>query len=289
MHRIVAPSLRGTRLKKLAFLGGAAGLGIVAVLGIHSSRAADHGDALSLVPLSANAPGNPMADLNDVYAWMTTDATNVNLALTVSPFDNLSPVARHFSPSVVYAFHITSRPGFGMPGMESKIICKFVDDTNGECWVTDPSGKTIDYVKGDLSIADGRLSASGKFRVFAGKRSDPFFFNSGGTKAAVVAAETLCGGGNAANGRCPPGSPGGTFQDDAGCFKADAATANVLRQDIKTQSATNRSDTPCNDTTNIDCFISANVMAIVIQIDKEELLLGADKHLSVWASTHAGS
>jgi hypothetical protein len=271
-------------LKKLAFLGGAAGLGIVAILGIHhTSRAADHGDATSLVPIPGTQPGNPLADINDVYAWMTTDAAKVNLAMTVSPFDNLAG-GRHFGPSVVYALHITSRPGFGMPGMESKIICKFVDDTNGECWVTDPSGKTIDYVKGDLSLADGRLSASGKFRVFAGRRSDPFFFNSGGTKAAVTAAVTTCGG------VCPPGQPNSATRDAAGCFKlADATTANNLRLAIKTKSSTDRTDTPCNDTTNIDCFISANVLAIVVQIDKEELLLGTDKHLSVWGSTHAGS
>jgi hypothetical protein len=277
-------------LKKLAFLGGAAGLGIVAILGIHhTSRAADHGDATSLVPIPGTQPGNPLADINDVYAWMTTDAAKVNLAMTVSPFDNLAG-GRHFGPSVVYAFHITSRPGFGMPGMESKIICKFVDDTNGECWVTDPSGKTIDYVKGDLSGTDGRLSASGKFRVFAGKRSDPFFFNSGGTKAAVTAAVTTCATLTGGTAVCPPGAVGGTYRDAAGCFKAvDGATANTLRQDIRTQSNTNRTDTPCNDTANIDCFIAANVLAIVVQIDKEELILGTDKHLSVWASSHAGS
>src|SRR5437762_1468794 len=111
----VAPSHRGTRLKKLAFLGGTVGLGIVAVL--------------------------------------------------------------------------------GMPGMESKIICKFADDTHGECWLINPSNTVIDYVTGDLSGPNGRISASGKFRAFAGRRSDPFFFNLGGARAAITAAESVCGGG----------------------------------------------------------------------------------------------
>lgn len=277
-------------MKKLALLGGTVGLGIVAVLGLHHhSQAADHADGPSLVPIPGTQPGNPMADLNDVFVWMTTDAAKVNLALTVSPFDNLVPAAaaRHFGPTVLYAFHVTSRPGFGMPGMESKIVCKFADDTHGECWVIDPTNKVIDYVGGDLSGPNGRISDSKKFRVFAGKRSDPFFFNLGGTRKAVTTAEALCGGGSP--GRCPPGSPGGTFQDAAGCFKADGNQAKLLRDDISTPLAADRADTPCDDSADPDCFIDANVMAIVVQIDKDELLLGTDKQLSVWASTHAGS
>jgi hypothetical protein len=230
-----------------------------------------------------------MADLNDVFAWMTTDAQKVNLALTVSPFDNLVPAAaaRHFSPSVLYAFHVTSRPGFGMAGQESKIVCKFADDTHGECWVTDPTNKVIDYVGGDLSGPNGRISASQKFRVFAGKRSDPFFFNSAGTKKAVTAAVTTCATLSGGTAVCPPGAPGGTFRDAAGCFKAvDGATAKTLRDDISGMATT---IPPGCSTTDKDCFVEANVMAIVVQIDKDELLLGTDKQLSVWASTHAGS
>ena len=51
----------------------------------------------------------PMADIADVYAWITSDATKVNLALTVSPADD---GMRHFGPAVVYAFHVNSRDGF---------------------------------------------------------------------------------------------------------------------------------------------------------------------------------
>ena len=268
-------------MKKLAFLGGAAGLGIVAVLGIHHSQAADHADATNLLT-------QPMADLNDVYVWMTTDGTKVNMALTVSPFDDLAQAAnmeRHFGPTVTYQFHVSSRPGFGMPGMESKIICKFVDDEHGECWVTDPTNKVVDYVTGDLSGPNGRVSASGKFRVFAGRRSDPFFFNLGGVKNAITAAETVCGGGTPA--ACPPNVGGAT--DAAGCMKITKAQGDSLRGAIGTKPGSNLTSTPCNDTTDIDCFKSANVMAIVIQIDKEQLLQGSDKLLSVWASTHAGS
>jgi hypothetical protein len=221
---------------------------------------------------------NGMADLNDVYVWMTTDAGKLNLALTVSPFDNMAG-GRHFGPTVVYAFHLSSRPGFGMAGMESKIICKFASDTEGECFVVDPSGKTIDYVKGDFSTATGKAAPSGKFRVFAGKRSDPFFFNLGGFATAVGRAVTACGG------TCPPAA--GT--DAAKCVQIPAALGSQLRADIGTKPATDIGATPCNDSADIDCFKSANVMAIVVEVDKTLVLQGENKLVSVWASTHAGS
>ena len=251
-------------MKKLAFIGGAAGLGFIALLSSPLTDAADHLDNVGLA-------ANPMADLNDVYAWNTTDATSVNLAMTVSPRDDGT---RTFGPNVLYAFHVTSRPGFGMAGVESKVICKFANNTNGECWVVDPANKVIDYVKGDFSGATGRVSASDKLRVFAGQRSDPFFFNFGGFVRAVGAAETTCGG------ACPGTVP----VDAAGCLQTDAATAGGLRTLIGTAPP---ADIAICKMGEIDCFATKNVMAIVIQVDKSELLSGMDKVVSVWASTHA--
>jgi len=255
-------------LKKLAFLGGAAGLGILALLYSPLTQAADHLDSPSV-----SAPTSAMADITDVFAWMTTDGTQVNLALDVSPAD---PGTRSFGPDVLYAMHITSRPGFGMTGTESKIICKFADNTHGECWVTDPAGKTIDYVNGDLSGPVGRVSRSGKFRVFAGQRSDPFFFNFAGFKKAVATAEGACGAGM----ECPGAIP----TDAAKCPLIDKATAGALVGLIGAESTTAVGPCPANQ---IDCFENFNVMAIVVQIDKTELLNGTDKLVSVWASTHA--
>jgi hypothetical protein len=102
---------------------------------------------------------NAMADINDVYAWMTSDAARVNLALTVSPAD---PGTNHFNDSVQYVFHVQSHAGFQTAGVETKIICTFQSDTNGQCWVVDPEGRVIDYVSGDLSETTGRESKSGK-------------------------------------------------------------------------------------------------------------------------------
>src|SRR5262245_3626886 len=216
-----------------------------------------------------------MADINDVYAWMTTDSQTVNLGMTVSPRDNGMPA---FAPGVVYACHLTSRPGFAMNGVESKIICKFASNTSGECWVVDPMGKVVDYVKGDLSGPNGRVSASGRFRVFAGQRSDPFFFNLGGFSTAVAGADAACGG------SCPGGLP----KDAAGCLLIGGTpTAAQLRGAIAAPAMTGN-PAMCPVGVN-DCFVTLNVMAIVVQVDKTEVVSGMDKLVSVWASTHAGS
>lgn len=209
-----------------------------------------------------------MADINDVYAWMTTDGASINLAMTVSPFD---PGNRAFGPTILYAFHLTSRTGFGMAGTESKIICKFADNTHGECWVVDPSGTTIDYVNGDLSGPVGRVSRSGKFRVFAGLRSDPFFFNFGGFIEAIKTAA--------------PALPS-LARDAAGCPQVDKATAGFLRNEIGSAPTMDEGPGGVCKMGELDCFAGANVMAIVVQIDKTELMNGTDKLLSVWGSTN---
>ena len=76
----LARSQKGDNLKKLALLGAVAGLGVGALVVTHTSHAADHLDAPTI-----SMAANRMADLNDVYAWMTSDDTKVKLAMTVSP------------------------------------------------------------------------------------------------------------------------------------------------------------------------------------------------------------
>src|SRR5450432_34961 len=111
---------RGTHLKKLALLGTVFGFGVAAFFVSHSSQAADHLDG----PNVAMA-GNQMADLGDVFSWMTSDGTKVNLAMTVSPNDQ---GVNTFGPSVQYVFHASSHAGatnaaaFGAPGTETKVI-----------------------------------------------------------------------------------------------------------------------------------------------------------------------
>ena len=279
-------------MNKLAFVGSAVGVSLTALLGLHLSQAADHLDSTTLA-------GNPMADINDVYAWMTSDGAKINLALTVSPHDDGSHA---FDPSTVYVFHVTSKGGFPLhapcpdgtcpsgfacsPAMtceptqvESKVICKFASNTSGACWVVNANDQVADYVTGDFSTPDGVSSAGGKLKVFAGPRSDPFFFNFGGFVSAVTVAlgATYCAG----------DCPGGLGSDAAKCpTSTDFTKATTLRTLVSTAPASMVGFCPAGQ---IDCFSNLNVMSIVIQLDKGLVLSGSDALVSVWAATHAGS
>ena len=70
-------------------------------------RAADHADGPA-------ATAEPTSDIDDVYAWMSPDATDLNLVMTIGrnvPGTSGSPTR------VQYVFHTTSRPSFGaQPG-----------------------------------------------------------------------------------------------------------------------------------------------------------------------------
>lgn len=251
-------------MKKLALLG----IGAAAITGVfvatHQSHAADHLD-------SPTAMANPMADIGDVYAWMDSTSGKVNLAMTVSPKDDGT---HSFDNSIQYAWHITNHPGqpafaaFGKAGATTNVICTFTENTSIQCWVV--SGTTVlDYVTGDPS-EDGISSADGKLTVFAGRRSDPFFFNLGGFKSAVAEVEEA--GSNIS-------------LDAAGCPQLDAITAGGLRTLLASPPTTAIS--PCA-ALQIDCFQTFDVMALVVQVDPG--IVGVDASnilLSVWGSTHA--
>jgi uncharacterized protein DUF4331 len=261
-------------LKKLALLGAIVGIGVGAVLiSQHASQAADHLDAPTI-----KMTANRMADINDVYAWMTSDGNKVNLAMTVSPAEDGT---HSFGPSVQYVFHVTTHPGatnamaFGKPGSETRVICTFASNTSAQCWVA--AGNTPkDYITGDPSQTSGVTNKTGSMRLFAGKRSDPFFFNLGGFLRAQATVEGACGAGMA----CPGALP----HDAAGCPTLDAATAGTVAGLL---SATPPAAIgPCAANVK-DCFASFNTMAIVLQVDKTDFLGTGDHLLSVWGSTHA--
>lgn len=257
-------------MNKLALLVGTAGLGIAALLASHG-YAADHLDSDSL-------KSNPLADINDVYAWMTNDASKVNLVMTVSPADDGT---LGFGPSVLYVFHVTSKPGVdpvAQPGgTETRIVCQFTTATNGSCWVADSANKTKDFVTGNPSDPAGIKSTSGKVLLFAGRRSDPFFFNLQGFKNAVKAIKTAAGGLTFDGAGCP-----------TNCGAADttcALTAAQLRTVLKTAPSPAQAEPPC-PANQIDCFAGLNVLAIVLQVDKSLLNDGTNTVVSVWGSTH---
>lgn len=216
-------------------------------MGLASSAfAADHLD-------SPAASAEPAADITDLFAWMSSDASDLNLVLNVAPDagDSMS-----FPTSTVYAFHVNSSEGYGMAQTETLVRCKFYDEDAIECWAGD------EYVTGDPSDPAGIVSASGALRVFAGLRNDPFYFELVGfneTVATVRAAAASL-----------------TFDED-GCPALDEATSNALVGQLQSGA----DGAPASDT-----FEGQNVLSLVVQLDKTVVNGGGDI-FGVWASTHA--
>lgn len=208
---------------------------------------------------TAAAPAvSPMADITDVYAWMA--GSSLNLVMDVSPRDDGT---NSFGPAVLYAFHLTSKPRLGIAesgGTETQVICRFDSNTSVRCWVAS-GGATKDYVIGDPSNTAGVTSATGKVKVFAGRRSDPAFFNASGFTTAMAGFAPQVGG--------------VSTSDAAGCPGQVSLDKFVtLRTQLMSGS---------------DSFASSNVMAIVVQIDSALVNTGTNTVLSVWGSTHAGA
>ncbi len=116
--------------------------------------AADHID-------SPNAAADPAADLNDFYVFVNpNDASEVIFALTINPFADRSTL---FSDAVEYQIFLENEPG-----LASEIRCSFSRDQNVTC--TAPGDRTV-------SGPTGQTNTNGDFRVWAGLRDDPFFFD----------------------------------------------------------------------------------------------------------------
>jgi hypothetical protein len=129
-----------------------------------------------------------------------------------------------------------------------------------------------DYVTGNPTDPAGIMSKSGKVRMFADRRSDPFFFNLQGFRTAVSALVTRFG-------QQPP-----VAFDPAGCptglnqAEVQAAAASLGAQ-LPGQP-------PCSMTQR-DCFAELNVKIILVQLDKTLVNSGNNVTVGVWASTHA--
>lgn len=208
------------------------------------------------------APGaaadDKLADIQAVYAWMSPDIDSVNLVMTVSPFDDGTTP---FGPGFQYVFHLaphralnaaseplppTTPGGEPRPG-EVDIICQFPKVNDIECWF----GTNL-YVRGNPSSTNG-LMAKG-VRIFAGRRSDPFFFNESGFESAIPLLRAYA----------QPGS-----QQCAAISPMDSAT---IQSKLRT---------------GPDRFIDTNVLALVINVRKNQLNITNRAHLlSVWGSTH---
>jgi hypothetical protein len=218
-------------------------VGAAAALKLH---AADHKDGPAVT-------ADPAGDITDVYAWMSSDKSKVNLVMDVYPN---APAGSVMSDQVLYVFHLSSAAGYGMAATEMKIICGFDTTQKITCWVGNS-----EVVTGNASAAAGITSTSGKTRVFAGLRDDPFFFNLTGFKATAAAVAAAAGS--------------LTF-DGTGCPALDAPTATALVTQLHSNATGGAATSD---------FAGQNVQSIVIEVDTA-LVTPGGKILGVWGSTN---
>ncbi len=216
------------------------------------ARGADHTD-------SPAATAEPLADIADLYAWMSADAADLNLVLTVNPF--AGPTTR-FGDATQYVFHVGSRADFGATTeTDTRVVCQFHAVDAIECWVLAADGSVADYVEGDPSNSAGLVSTSGSVRVFAGPRNDPFFFNADGFNRTINTVRSLAGSLGFDAGNCPT---------------VDSTNSAALVAQLTTD---------MDDSAATDDFDAGNVLALVVQIDKT-LVTAGGPILATWASTH---
>lgn len=217
-------------MRKLLITGGAGALLALAGLASWPSMAADHRD-------SPQATANPMADIDDVFAWTDASAQHLNLVMTLG---RAVPADFRFIESVDYVFRISSQGEFGQASPApsfTDVVCSFTAAQVATCEVGNVS------VTGDASDEQGIADASNQLRVFAGQRNDPFFFNLNGFRATAEAVTMA--------------APNLQF-DDEGCPMLDSGTSNML----VTQLASEPDGSPA-----VDDFANSNILALVLQVD----------------------
>lgn len=265
---------------------------LAVTLAASAAFAADHRDGPA-------AKAAPEADINDVYAWMSDDNSNLILIQTIGGLPGID----NFSDAVQYAFHIgrsdaaLPAPLIAAPADSTDIVCEFDSNTAIACFVGTPGQPAIDFVTGDASADAGIDSTNGSFKVHAGKHADPFFFYLGGFNAARNLVVTAVGGGII----------------DAGDFEASGCVMNSVmntpfalavpaQPNFGTQTVSqvllgllNGTNNPawntcaspveCVGNFRVDTFEQNTVLAIVIEIDKT-VLLGDGELFLVHGSTH---
>ncbi|MCA9514657.1 MAG: DUF4331 family protein [Myxococcales bacterium] len=209
-----------------------------------AALAADHLDAPATV-------ADPTADINDVYVWQ--NGAKTVFVMTVFP---AASADAKFSDAVQYVFHTASGASYGAASNKTDIICTFDAAQMVTCWV----GADGDYVTGDASGAAGLTSTSGKTKVFAGLRDDPFFFNLAGFQAAVAAVVNVAGGLTFDAAKCPTVSA-----------EVSAAVVGLLGSDGEGGAG-------------MDFFAPLNTLALVVEVDKSLVTAGGPV-VAVWGAT----
>lgn len=149
---------------------------VAGALLIGRSRAADHLDA----PLASS---DPTADITDVYAFTSPEnPSNLVLVMNVAPLGGAS----QFSDKVDYAFRVRAVTGtspLAFADAPLDVVCTFDAGTPQKATCTTATGIAATVAVDDTS---GGGNAQSDMRVFAGKRSDPFFLDLPGLKATLA-------------------------------------------------------------------------------------------------------
>jgi hypothetical protein len=143
---------------------------IALVLGLYCGLlfAADHAEA-------PQVRLDPAADINDIYAFMNpNDPSELVMVTTVLPMAGLGT---QFSDVVEYNFHVSNAD---TPNEYQTLTCTF--PTAGQLSCSLPGRNPL---MGNV----GEIVTGPDFRVFAGLRDDPFFFDGPATNETVIAGE----------------------------------------------------------------------------------------------------
>lgn len=224
----------------------AVALGIAALsLSAPLAHAADHTDGSAVT-------ADPSTDIGDMYAWMDSGATNLNMVMTVFP--SADKAASKFSSTNLYVFHVSSKASITDTGVypEFTVVCSFNAAQTAQCWAGDS-----EYVTGNANVPAGLTSKSGRFRVFAGPRNDPFFFNLNAFNNMVTVVKPMLAG----------------AKDAAGCL-----TGITVAQQTAIRTALS---TPVND-----AYLGKNVLAIVVTLDKSLVTTQQRQTITVYGSTN---
>ncbi|MDH5182059.1 MAG: DUF4331 domain-containing protein [Gammaproteobacteria bacterium] len=140
----------------------------------NSAFASDHVDGRVTID-------HPMADISDLFAFPSpTKPGHMVVVMNVYPF---VPHNGHFAHQVLYQIAVRNleltRPGphglFKYKGATKVFSCRFETPHEGDHYATCtlPTGKAFKFKVDDVATSD----ADG-VRIFAGRRADPFIFNS---------------------------------------------------------------------------------------------------------------
>jgi hypothetical protein len=237
----------------------AAALALVPVVLLTRARGSDHADT----PAIAAAPGT---DLTDVYVFPSpTNNNNVVLAMCVHPLipSGMGP-STFFDPTVLYQFKIDNTGDF----IEDMVIqAKFVGTGTGQqvqisSGVPAKLGTVTQQLTPDSVVGtyNTTFTTSKGMTVFAGPREDPFFFDLAQfltilpDRANPLGATFTTTAGNSTS-----TTPADPDMPMAGTFRAAGSAQDFLK--------------------------GLNVLAIVVEVPKTQIIGASSGKINVWCTT----